>query len=109
MNTEQLISTAGWSKLDFGETDKCQPVLLRLSLAGNLESQSQSLEKSLWRDITGFVQVPRRTVIESLEFFLSVETNEHFPIKYLHYASVQFTNKDFPAPDIFSYFSERKL
>jgi hypothetical protein len=29
----QLISTAGWSKLDFAESDQCKPVLLRLSLA----------------------------------------------------------------------------
>jgi hypothetical protein len=33
---EQVISDAGWSKLDFDERDKCKPVLLRLSLAGNL-------------------------------------------------------------------------
>jgi hypothetical protein len=29
----QLISTAGWSKLDFAERDQCNPVLLRLLLA----------------------------------------------------------------------------
>jgi hypothetical protein len=51
MNTEQLISTAGWSKLDFGETDKCQPVLLRLSLAGNLEKKTlMSLDGTEWRE-----------------------------------------------------------
>jgi hypothetical protein len=33
---KQLMSTAGWSKTDFAERDKCNPVLLRLSLAGNL-------------------------------------------------------------------------
>jgi hypothetical protein len=30
---EQLISNAGWSKLDFFERDKCKAVLMRLSLA----------------------------------------------------------------------------
>jgi hypothetical protein len=30
---KQLISNAGWSKLDFAERDQCKPVLLRLSLA----------------------------------------------------------------------------
>jgi hypothetical protein len=34
---EQLISNAGWSKLDFAERDQCKPFLLRLSLAGNLK------------------------------------------------------------------------
>jgi hypothetical protein len=34
---EQVISVAGWSKLDFAEKDKYKPVLLRLALAGNLE------------------------------------------------------------------------
>jgi hypothetical protein len=31
-------SYAGLSKLDFAERDNCKPVLLRLSLAGNLEN-----------------------------------------------------------------------
>ncbi len=33
---EQVISDAGWSKLDFVERDKCRPALLRLSLARNV-------------------------------------------------------------------------
>jgi hypothetical protein len=33
---EQLVSTAGWSKLDLDRRDKCKQVLLGLSLAGNL-------------------------------------------------------------------------
>jgi hypothetical protein len=37
MNTEQLISNAEWSKLDIAKRDKCKLVLLRLSLAKNLE------------------------------------------------------------------------
>jgi hypothetical protein len=90
MNTEQLISTTGWSKLDFGETDKCQLVLLRLSLAGNLENggsaaidskESRVLKKTLWRDITGFVEVPRRTVIEShWNFFFLLKQMYTFPL-----------------------------
>jgi hypothetical protein len=36
----------GGKKLDFAERDKCKPVLLRLSLAGNLE-------KPLWDRIKG--------------------------------------------------------
>jgi hypothetical protein len=39
----QLISTLGWSKLEFAERDKCKPVLKRLSLAGNLEKTIMSL------------------------------------------------------------------
>jgi hypothetical protein len=38
---EQVISDAGWSKLDFG--GKCKLVLLRLSLARNLEKLVMSL------------------------------------------------------------------
>jgi hypothetical protein len=34
---EREISNTWRSKLDFAEIDKCKPVLLRLSLAGNLE------------------------------------------------------------------------
>ncbi len=34
---EQLISNAGWARLDFAEREKCKAVLLRLSLARNLE------------------------------------------------------------------------
>jgi hypothetical protein len=35
---EREFSNTGRSKLDFAEIDKCKPVLLRLSLAGNLEN-----------------------------------------------------------------------
>jgi hypothetical protein len=37
---EQVISDAVWSKLDFAEREKCRPVLLRLSLARNLDKTS---------------------------------------------------------------------
>jgi hypothetical protein len=33
---EREISNAGRQKLDFAERDECKPVLLTLSLAGNL-------------------------------------------------------------------------
>jgi hypothetical protein len=35
---ERDISNAGRQKQDFAEKDKCKPVLLRLSLVGNLEN-----------------------------------------------------------------------
>ncbi len=47
---EQVISDAGWSKLDFAERDKCKPVLSRLSLARNLEKPVLSLYGAEWRE-----------------------------------------------------------
>jgi hypothetical protein len=47
---EQLISNAGWSKLDLTERDKCKPVLLRFSLSVNLEKQLMSLYGTEWRE-----------------------------------------------------------
>jgi hypothetical protein len=44
---EQLISGAGWSKLDFAERDKLN--LLRLSLARNLEKLVMALYGTEWR------------------------------------------------------------
>jgi hypothetical protein len=42
----------GWSKLDFAEKkrDKCKTVLLRLSLAGNLEKPLLSFCRAEWRE-----------------------------------------------------------
>ncbi len=40
---EQVILDAGWLQLDFAESDKCKPVLLRLSLAGNLDHLCPSM------------------------------------------------------------------
>ncbi len=40
---EREISNAGRYKLDFAKIDKCKPVLLRLSLAGNLEKNTYVL------------------------------------------------------------------
>jgi hypothetical protein len=37
-------------KLDFAEGDKWKPVLLRLSLAGNLEKPLKSLYGTEWRE-----------------------------------------------------------
>ncbi len=37
-------------KLDIVEKDKCKPVYLRLSLAGNLEKQLMSLYGTEWRE-----------------------------------------------------------
>jgi hypothetical protein len=45
-----IILCAGWSKLDFAERDKCRPVLLRLSLARNLEIPVMSLYGTGWRE-----------------------------------------------------------
>jgi hypothetical protein len=52
MNTEQVISDAGWSKLDLAERDKCKPVLPRLSLARtrNLEKPVMSLYGAEWME-----------------------------------------------------------
>ncbi len=40
----------GGRKLYFAERDKCKPVLLRLSLAGNLEKPLMSLHGTEWRE-----------------------------------------------------------
>jgi hypothetical protein len=45
----QVISDAGRSKPDFAERNKCKPVLLRLSLARNLEKLLMSLYGTEWR------------------------------------------------------------
>jgi hypothetical protein len=47
---EQVISVAGRSKLDYAERDKCKPVLLRLSLARNLEKPVMSLYGTGWKE-----------------------------------------------------------
>ncbi len=47
---EQLSSNAGWSKVDFAQRDKCKPVLLRLSLARNLEKSVMSLFWTGWKE-----------------------------------------------------------
>ncbi len=39
-----------WSELDFAEKDKYKPVLLRLSLAGNLEKPLMFLYGTEWRE-----------------------------------------------------------
>ncbi len=43
MNGVREISNAGRKKLDFAEIDQCKPVLLGLSLAGNLVKPLLSL------------------------------------------------------------------
>ncbi len=40
----------GGKKLDFSERDECKPVLLGLSLAGNLVKPLKSLYGTEWRD-----------------------------------------------------------
>ncbi len=47
---EQLISNGGRFKPAFAERDKCKPVLLGLSLAGNLVKPLLSLYGTEWRD-----------------------------------------------------------
>ncbi len=47
---EQLISNGGGFKPAFAERDKCKPVLLGLSLAGNLVKPLMSLYGTEWRD-----------------------------------------------------------
>jgi len=54
---EQLSSNAGWSKLDFAQRDKCKPVLLRLSLARNLEKSVPLLDR-----MEGARLPPQRTI-----------------------------------------------
>jgi hypothetical protein len=48
---EREISNIGRIKLYFAERDKCKPVLLRLSLAGNLEKPFMSLNGAEWREL----------------------------------------------------------
>ncbi len=50
LSSVRLISNAGWSKLDFSERDLCNPFLLRLSLAGNLEKPLMPLYGTEWRE-----------------------------------------------------------
>jgi hypothetical protein len=47
---EREISNMGRKELDFVERDKCKPVLLRLSLAGNLEKPLMYLYGAEWRE-----------------------------------------------------------
>ncbi len=47
---EQLISNGGRFKPAFAERDKCKPVLLGLSLAGNLVKPLLSLYGTEWRE-----------------------------------------------------------
>jgi hypothetical protein len=49
MNIEQVISDAGWSKLDFVERDKCKPVMLSRSMTINLEKPVMFLCGTKWR------------------------------------------------------------
>jgi hypothetical protein len=43
LNEKSVAMDLGWSKLDFAERDKCKPVLLILSLAGDLVKPLLSL------------------------------------------------------------------
>ncbi len=45
-----LMFLYGRQKLDFVERDECRPVLLRLSLAGNLEKSLMILYGTEWRE-----------------------------------------------------------
>jgi hypothetical protein len=45
-----MISNAGRKKLDFVEIDQSKPVLLGLSLAGNLFKPLLSLYRTEWRE-----------------------------------------------------------
>ncbi len=47
---ERDISNTGRQKLDFSEIDQCKPVLLGLSLAGNLVKPLLSLYGTEWRE-----------------------------------------------------------
>jgi hypothetical protein len=47
---EREISNAGRQKLDFTEIEQCKPVLLGLSLAGNLVKPLLSLYGAEWRE-----------------------------------------------------------
>jgi hypothetical protein len=47
---EREISNAGRQKLDFTEIDQCKPVLLGLSLAGNLVKPLLSLYGTEWSE-----------------------------------------------------------
>jgi hypothetical protein len=47
---EQLISNGGRFKQAFAERDKCKPILLGLSLAGNLVKPLLSLYGTEWRE-----------------------------------------------------------
>ncbi len=47
---ERDISNAGRKTLDFAEIDQCKPVLLGLSLAGNLVKPFLSLYGTEWRE-----------------------------------------------------------
>ncbi len=47
---EREISNAGREKLDFAEIGQCKPVLLGLSLAGNLVKPLLSLYGTEWRE-----------------------------------------------------------
>ncbi len=47
---EQLISNGGRFKPAFAERDKCKPVLLGLSLTGNLVKPLLSLYGTEWRE-----------------------------------------------------------
>jgi hypothetical protein len=47
---ERELSNAGRKKPDFAERDKCKPVLLRLSLAENLEKTLLSLYRTEWKE-----------------------------------------------------------
>jgi hypothetical protein len=47
---EQEISNVEDLELDFAESDRCKPVVMRLSLAGTLEKPLMSLYGIKWRE-----------------------------------------------------------
>jgi hypothetical protein len=49
-DTNGRFQIQGGKKLDFAEIDHCKPVLLRLSLAGNLVKRLTSLYGTEWRE-----------------------------------------------------------
>jgi hypothetical protein len=48
---ERVISNTGRKKLAFAERDECKPVLLELSLAGNLVKPLLSLYGTKWSEL----------------------------------------------------------
>jgi hypothetical protein len=76
--------------VDFAERDKCKPVLLRLSLAGNLEKPHLSLYGTEWRErgygfLNQFVEIPRRSTVSLSRLLLISFGKSRFKPPSSHY------------------------
>jgi hypothetical protein len=76
-----LGSDAEWTKLDFAERAKCRPILLRLSLAINLEKPAMSLYGTKWIELGFRLDCSSQGVTKRCRLFLLTSSVPHIRVQ----------------------------